>query len=294
MGRKPRSQEIIETEVGTYHVITRTVSRAFLMGDDPVNGLCFDGRRRWLLARLIWLAPRFKIDIISFSLMANHLHLVLRNRPDLVENMSDEELIRAWWDISPKYRKNGEPGPLTPKWLRKLLKDQDHIDSCRERLSSISWFMRYLKHPLAISANKVDHRSGHFFEARYRVKPIKSLAQLSHTMVYTDLNPVRAGLAMSVPESEFTSAQLRLKAIKRRRKLRKKGTDHAKRELRKMDEKFRSLTLTTASFDSIQARSASECNFRQARCAWIAPIGVTNPLACASSLYCFRSWASLV
>ena len=48
----------IKWNAATYHVITRTVSRAFLMGDDPVNGLCFDGRRRWLLARLIWRTPR--------------------------------------------------------------------------------------------------------------------------------------------------------------------------------------------------------------------------------------------
>ena len=55
-GTRTWSRKIIETEIGTYHVITRT--RAFLMGDHPVNGLCFDGRRRWLLARLIWRAPR--------------------------------------------------------------------------------------------------------------------------------------------------------------------------------------------------------------------------------------------
>ena len=232
MGRKPRSKEIIESEVGLYHVTSRCVRRAFLMGEDRLSGMCYDERRAWILARLLRYAPHFKIDVISFSLMANHFHLVLRNRPDLVAKMSDEEIVRAWWAISPQCRnKKGEPCRLTPNRLEKLLKDKQRVATCRKRLSSISWLMRYLKHPVAIRANAKDGRSGHFFEGRFRVRPITSLGQLSRSMVYTDLNPIRAGLANSIPTSEYTSGQFRYLAAKRRRELRKKkGADHAKRK----------------------------------------------------------------
>ncbi len=133
MARKLRSAEINEAEVGVYHVTTRCVRRAFLMGKDSVLAKCFDFRRLWLLGRLIWLAKVFKIDIVGFSIMANHLHLILRNRPDLVKNMSDEEVILAWWRISPRYRKSdGSRGRLTSKRLRKLLDDEDHIAAARD------------------------------------------------------------------------------------------------------------------------------------------------------------------
>ena len=49
MKRKPRSHAIIEADVSTYHVIARSVSRGFLMGDDPFTGdpprKCDDGCR---------------------------------------------------------------------------------------------------------------------------------------------------------------------------------------------------------------------------------------------------------
>ena len=235
MRRTARSIEINEAEVAIYHVTTRCVRRAFLMGNDRVIEKCFDWRRLWLLGRLIWLAMRFKIDIIGFSIMANHFHLILRNRPDLVKDMSDEEVVRAWWNISPRSRKrDGSPCSLTPEQLEKQLANAEHIKRCRSRLSSISTLMWYLKQPLAVKANAQDDRSGHFFEGRFRVTKMHSLTQLSHAIVYTDLNPIRAGIANSIETSDYTSGQLRFLGAKRRRELRRVSNAYAAAEREKL------------------------------------------------------------
>ena len=137
MARKNRRDEINEAEVGIYHITDRCVRRAFLLGrrvDDPE--VSYAERREWLHGRLIKLAMTFLIDILGFGILGNHMHLLLRNRPDLVKAMSDEEVIRAWWEISPQYRRKGKPGRLTPKRLDRLLRNRKHIKQCRERLSS--------------------------------------------------------------------------------------------------------------------------------------------------------------
>ena len=230
MARKNRSAVINEQEVNLYHITDRCVRRAFLMGDDVVTDKSFDHRRDWLRERLIQLSGIFRIDVIGYSIMGNHVHLLLRNRPDLTENLSPAAIVRDWWEISPQYRRDGEGGRLTPKRLDKLLADVELIERWRQRLSSISWFMRYLKLPLAVAANDEDNRSGHFWQARFQCKPVKSLAALLNTMIYIDLNPIRAGMARSVDDSQYTSAYDRVTAVKELRRWRRKGSRHARRQ----------------------------------------------------------------
>ena len=183
MARTNRSLEILEHEVNAYHITDRCVRRAFLCGTDHVIGKSFDHRRPWLRDRLAHLAGYFRVDVIGFGIMGNHMHLMLRNRPDLVQDMSDEQVIRAWWEISPQYRRGSKAGNLTAKRLRKWLKDAKYIKKIRGRLSSISWFMRYLKHPLALKANQEENQSGHFWQARFHSKRMESLEQLLHGMI---------------------------------------------------------------------------------------------------------------
>ena len=87
MPARPRKQIIRRDEVGYYHCYNRCVRRAFLCGVDPLTGHNYEHRKEWIRQRLMELAAAFAVEVSGFSAMDNHLHVVLRNRPDLVRGL---------------------------------------------------------------------------------------------------------------------------------------------------------------------------------------------------------------
>ena len=78
--------------------------------------------------------------------------------------------------------------------------DVEWVATARERLQSLSWFMKCLKEPLARLANRQDKTRGAFFEERFKSVAILDEESLLATCAYIDLNPVAAGIA-EVPEA---------------------------------------------------------------------------------------------
>ena len=76
--------------------------RAFLCGKDPLSGKSFEYRRMWIRQRLEFLASVFGIDCLTYTVLSNHLHLVLRSRPDVVAQWSDEKVARRWLRLFPQ------------------------------------------------------------------------------------------------------------------------------------------------------------------------------------------------
>jgi hypothetical protein len=94
------------------------------------------------------------IDVLDYAILGNHLHVVLRNRPDLVSTWSDEEVARRWWLVCPSRRnEDGTIPDPKPCELGLLLRQ---VDQYRARLSDISWFMRLACQPIARWANQED------------------------------------------------------------------------------------------------------------------------------------------
>jgi hypothetical protein len=214
MPRIPRKFVFDPAEVGIYHCINRCVRRAFLCGTDAVSGKCFDHRKDWIQERIEFLAAHYGIDVLGFSIMSNHIHVVVRNRPDIVAGWSDEDVARRWWSIFPQRRdRDGNPAEPTDADLNMITVDPDRLAEIRRRLSSVSWFMRCLVEPIARSANKEDSCSGRFFEGRFRCQPILDEPALAACLVYVDLNPICAGIAQTPETSRFTSVFERIQAL---------------------------------------------------------------------------------
>src|SRR5262245_6335476 len=140
-----RRQIVDEERIGVYHCIARCVRRAFLCGLDPYTGQDYSHRKDWILDRLRELAGLFGVEVCGYSVMSNHLHLVLRNRPDLARARSAEEVALRWCRVFPP--RDDAMGKLVEPSdhdLALITADSDMLEELRKRLASLSWFMRCL------------------------------------------------------------------------------------------------------------------------------------------------------
>ncbi len=207
----PRNRLINLNITSYYHCTARCVRRAFLMGLDKYSGRNFDHRRKWLEDLLGRVEKAYSIDILAYSIMENHYHVVLRVDKSTPINWSFREIFQRWLSLH-----KGEP--LVLRYLSgETLEDGQQLELAtlaaeyRRRLMSISWFMRELNERIARKANLEDERSGRFWESRYTSQALLDEAAILSCMAYVDLNPVRAGLTKVLENSDFTSIKQRVK-----------------------------------------------------------------------------------
>lgn len=205
----PRSQLISIDDTPYYHCVSRCVRRAFLCGTDR-DGNCFEHRRGWIVDRIKLLASVFSIDICAYAVMSNHYHLVLRIDTEQAKELTQTEVIERWQRLfsGPYIIRRHQKSPRTsPAELRVV---DDIVAEWRERLSSISWFMKCLNENIARMANKEDQCTGHFWESRFKSQALLDDTAILSCMAYVDLNPIRAGMSDAPESSDYTSIQERL------------------------------------------------------------------------------------
>jgi hypothetical protein len=107
MARLARAEVFAPDEIAVVHVMNRVVRRCFLLGNDPVTGNNYDHRKTWIEEQLRRMATCFGIDLLCFSILSNHFHVILRSRPDVIARWDDTEVARRWLMLCP-VRKDGE------------------------------------------------------------------------------------------------------------------------------------------------------------------------------------------
>jgi REP element-mobilizing transposase RayT len=155
----------------------------------------------------------FAIDICSYAVMSNHYHLNLFVDLNRAAEWSEQEVVCRWTAIH-----------KTPELVRRYLKEevssaeQDAakvtIQAWRQRLMSISAFMKEMNEHLARKANAEDQCTGRFWEGRFKCQALLDEAAILTAMAYVDLNPIRAGIAATPEDSEFTSVHQRIQAMR--------------------------------------------------------------------------------
>ena len=145
MARTNRRDVLAAGEIQVVHCINRCVRRAYLCGQDPLTGTDYEHRRELIRQRLEFLAGIMGIEVLGYSVMSNQFHCILRSRHDVVETWSDEDVARKWWLLCPARKtKDGLPAEPTEFELNSIRNDASGLKEKRVRLSSISWFMRFL------------------------------------------------------------------------------------------------------------------------------------------------------
>lgn len=214
MGRAARAEQFDSSEVGIVHAVQRCVRRAFLAGVDEKTGKDFSFRREWIRRRMEALASVFGIDVLTYAIMSNHIHLILRNRPDVVAAWSDKDVAIRWLRVFPGRRLEEHLAEPTENDVNMLVNQPERLAVVRDRLSDISWFMRALSEPIARRANQQDQCTGRFWEGRFKALRIVDETGLLACAMYVDLNPVRAAMTDSPDRSLHTSAYDRIQAEK--------------------------------------------------------------------------------
>ncbi len=214
MARMARKDVFSPDEIAIVHVMNRVVRQCFLMGTDELTGKNFDHRKVWIEDLLEHYAGCFGLDLLCYTILSNHFHLVLRSRPDVVATWDDTEVARRWLLLCP-VRKHGDGSPKAPNEaeLNTIRNDAERLVEIRSRLSDISWWMRFLCQRIAIRANLEDEQSGKFWESRFRAVRLLDEESLLACAAYVDLNAVRAAIAETLEESNYSSVQRRIQAM---------------------------------------------------------------------------------
>jgi putative transposase len=203
-----RSEVVIDGVEAVYHCISRCVRRAFLCGTDTYTGKSYEHRKEWIRLRIQELTSGYAIEVSAYAVMSNHLHVVLRTRPDWVDSWTDKEVAIRWLKMFSRSRMvEDKDAPPSDSEIKRLTDHAERMTEIRSRLSSVSWFMRSLNEHVARLANREDGCKGRFWEGRFKCQALLDEAAVLACMAYVDLNPIRAGLAETPGGQRFYERQ---------------------------------------------------------------------------------------
>lgn len=210
MARRARKHSIDPTAIQVVHVWNRCIRGMMLCGTDPLTKKCREYRREWSRDKLAHLAGIFAIEVLTYAILSNHTHQVLRSRPDIARTWSPETVARRWLMLTPKVDRAGRIIEPTAEQIQSITDNPELVEKLRLRLSDISFWMKSYAHHIAVRANGEDEVEGHFWQGRFKAHVLVDEASILRCMLYVDLNPIRAGMADSIEESDYTGAKDRL------------------------------------------------------------------------------------
>jgi hypothetical protein len=146
---------------------------------------------------------------MCYAVMHNHYHIVLFIDKSKADNWDALEMVDRWRLLfsGTLYSQRFSKGVLL------TLVEQASLNASiafwRERLMDISWFMRIINEAIARMANRKDDCTGRFWEGRFSSQALLDEKALAACSAYVDLNPIRAGIANSLIDSDHTSIKRR-------------------------------------------------------------------------------------
>ena len=178
-----------------YHCMSHTVSEVFL-----------DDSAREILRKQLWQTADFcGVHILTYALMSNHFHVLVRV-PLKTDDVPDAELLRRHSVLHPK------PSRLLAarmKIVREQLKTGGpSADAWRKQqlalMGDISPFMKLFKQRFSVWFNRTHDRRGTLWSERFKSVLVEGRGNVLSTMAaYIDLNPVRAGMAADPKNYRF-------------------------------------------------------------------------------------------
>jgi REP element-mobilizing transposase RayT len=184
--RKPRHKASRDSEVATYHVVSRIVNREFVLGD---------AEKEQFISYMRLYERYCGVQVLTYCLMSNHFHILVAVPKQPAVMPSDEALVQ---------RVRASFGKVAATVLEDELKRarssaSGWAEEIRARHFSRMWdvsaFMKTLKQRFTQWFNKRHKRTGTLWEGRFRSVLVEGVGTpLAAMATYIDLNPVRAEL----------------------------------------------------------------------------------------------------
>ena len=169
-----------------YHCVTRTVNKEHII----------DQVAKEVLRKQLWQIADFSgVEVITYCIMSNHFHVLVRVPDKEAKKVSDRELMRRYRVLYPKPTQYQQADPNVLD--KKLLENEEEAEELRkrllERMQDVSEFMKTLKQRFSIWYNRTHDRVGTLWSERFKSTLVEGTeAALRITAAYIDLNPVRA------------------------------------------------------------------------------------------------------
>jgi REP element-mobilizing transposase RayT len=160
---------ILKGEPAVYHVISRTALDGFVLGDVEKD---------YLLKLIRRLSSVYFAEVLGFSLMGNHFHLLVRMHPGA--EYDDEQIRRRF------KRYYGDD--------RKRELQDGQIPFLREKWCSLSEYIKEIKQGFSRYYNRLHSRKGYFWSDRFKSVIVDNGETLINCLAYIDLNAIRAGI----------------------------------------------------------------------------------------------------
>ena len=161
------------------------------------------------------------MGVAGFSVMDNHLHLLVKVDVASAGKWSNREVARRWLGLHPPRDGRQQRIAVEEEHVDVFLDaavlspegETAAIDAVREKLMSISQFMKDLKQEVSQGINRIEDTIGSVWAGRFKSKQVTSESQLLTTLAYIDLNPFAAGVCKKPEAGEYTSLAARLHGV---------------------------------------------------------------------------------
>jgi len=185
--RQARLKAPADWGISHYHVVSRVVDRAFVLG--PEEREQFIGFMR-MYERLCG------VQVLTYCILSNHFHLLIAVPRPPESPPTEQDVLSIVRQAHGSKRADALAAELHQ--VRAMAGDataRELLDRWTGRMWDISQFMKTLKQRFTQWFNKRHKRKGTLWEERFRSSLVEGSGQALHMVsAYIDLNPVRAGI----------------------------------------------------------------------------------------------------